>query len=383
MKCWFIGIACLILGNTAFAAHQDAPDAKAVLIKLSDKLHHLGKISYHYRRTLSYPSEKYQAETSANIFLDYTVTDTVLGFHYQVNNESIGNVYNGSEQFELDKKGKTIVIHRQPAFQAFRFFSFFSNSIATLQKVLPEIISDASIEKSITDTASYYQLTLTLDKRTLNYLGGISTLTREGKIFYKILIDKKTSLPRQILQTNSVNTDQAQTDFTDIAENGVVPTESSWYYSTYLPAYSIKENKTPIPIAINAMAPNWQLPRFGRPDSLSLQQLKGNIVLLEFWIKNCSHCIEAVPALNAIKAAYKNKPLKIIAINAYDKALDIAAFREVTHPDYEIAYNGAQTAAEYGIPGYPMVVLIDRQGKVIYSAPFDQAKITALLKEVL
>ncbi|WP_343307402.1 TlpA disulfide reductase family protein [Chitinophaga niabensis] len=362
----FMILICAVCG------FRTSSDLKAddVLKRMADKLNTIKTLRYQYNREISYPSENYKASTSASIFIDFSSKDTLLGFRYQINDAGYTNVFNGTEQFDLNERDKTIRLRQQPSANSFRSISYFYNSIPTLKRIIPAVLSDETITKELTEDDEYYTVLLSMNKRAFNYLEGFSAITAERVINYRIFIDKTTLLPRRIIQTNNVNDDLVQTDFSNIEIAAPYPPETSWYYSTYTKEYKPKEEKVLHPIAVNTMAPDFTLP--GLQDSVSLFKLRGQVVILEFWIRNCGYCISAVPALN-------NYP-NVFAINVHDTPADIALFAKNNKATYKMLYNGKKVAEQYGIDAYPMVVIVDKAGKVAYVGSVNKTAIDDILK---
>lgn len=362
----FMILICAVCG------FRTSSDLKAdyVLKRMADKLNTIKTLRYRYNREISYPSENYKASTSASIFIDFSSKDTLLGFRYQINDAGYTNIFNGTEQFDLNGRDKTIRLQQQPSASSFRSISYFYNSIITLKRIIPAVLSDETITKELTEDDEYYTVLVSLNKRAFNYLEGFSAITAERMINYRIFIDKKTLLPRRIIQTNNVNDDLVQTDFSDIEIAASYPPETSWYYSSYTKEYKPKEEKVLRPIAVNTMAPDFTLP--GLQDSVSLFKLRGKVVILEFWIRNCGYCISAVPALN-------NYP-NVFAINVHDTPADIALFAKNNKAAYKMLYNGKKVAEQYGIDAYPMVVIVDKAGKVAYVGSVNKIAIDDILK---
>lgn len=359
--------------TSALCSFKTSSDLKAdyVLKRMADKLDSIHTLRYNYNRQISYPSENYKANTSGNIFLDFSSRDTVLGFRYQIDDADYSNIFNGTEQFDLNRKNKTIHFQPKPSAKSFRSISYFYNSIITLKRIIPDVLADETINKQLTEEDDHYTVRLSLNKRMFNYLEGFSTLTTERVIYYMILINKTTLLPFRIIQTNNVNDDLIQTDFSNIEIDVAGPPEASWYYSSYTKEYQPrKEAKVVQRIAINTIAPGWTLP--GLQDSVSLHQLRGKVVLLEFWIRNCGYCISAVPTLNNYKNVY--------AINVHDTPEDIEFFAKKNKAGYKMLHRGEQVAALYGIDAYPMMVIVGKTGKVAYVGSVDKAAIDDVLK---
>jgi hypothetical protein len=88
---------------------------------------------------------------------------------------------------------------------------------------MTSVVADGSIHRALADTTiqnrSCYLVTLTMDKKVIERLGGFSPITLERKTIYKIIVDKKSCLPMQVIQSNNANNDLMRTVFTDLDEN--------------------------------------------------------------------------------------------------------------------------------------------------------------------
>lgn len=364
-------------------ANQSAED---LLQKLSEKINILNTVSYQYKRESVYSSENYYGKIEAAIYVDFTDKDTALGFKYQIDNEAALDIYNGSEQFTLNKKAKTIDTKVQPQKSAFKNYSFFYNSIITLRNFLPIIIANKDLYKTVADTMidnkSFFVTPIFFTKNNIDpYFGFIDTTTLKGIAFiYKIIIDKETFLPTQVILGNSKSADYTRTIFT--FTNAQMPTESSWYYTSYTDNYkpAISE-ESPKLLAVGETAPNFALPLYNSSKSVQLSHLKDKVVLLDFWIKNCSPCIESVPHINALKEKYKGKNVEIVSINPYDTKQEVEWFCNKHKTTYPVVLNGKDVAEKYGVSAFPAFFIVDKNGKILYSqSGFNEQKIEAILQ---
>lgn len=348
-----------------------AQDIEEVLKNTAASLNKVRTIRYDYRRELSYSSENYHHVGGITIYLDFTDN----GFKYQMDNEQLTSVYNGAEQFVIYKGDKMMDIRSNPAHGA---NSFLYNSIITWKKALPVILKDSAIGKTVTDTVinnkPYYLISLSLYKQTLDGLGHFIELTKDRHIIYKLLVNKDTYLPETVIQSNDVDSDYTRVDFTNIQLSPVQPMERSWYYSTYAGEYKERVKKEIKVPPIGTPAPEWKLPLHASADSLQLRSFRGKPVLLEFWIKNCGYCIEAVPALNKLA-----KRCTVLGINVNDSKEDIDFFIKKNKPEYKILDDGHTISEQYGVAYYPAVILIDKNGRVRYAGSFDITAIEKLL----
>src|SRR6185503_1959515 len=84
--------------------------------------------------------------------------------------------------------------------------------------------------------------------------------------------------------------------------------------------------KSAEPLPKDTLAPSWQLLSLA-DEKISLTELKGKLVLIDFFYKSCYPCMQALPASQTLNEKYKDKGLRIIGIDPYDKKEDdIAAF---------------------------------------------------------
>jgi thiol-disulfide isomerase/thioredoxin len=97
-------------------------------------------------------------------------------------------------------------------------------------------------------------------------------------------------------------------------------------------------------------------------ESLNLDELKGSIVVLNFWFIGCKPCQIEIPELNELVEKYKGQNVKFIAFALDDQA---ALERFLTRKEftYEIVASARNVAATYKVEGYPTHVLIDDEGK--------------------
>lgn len=218
----------------------------------------------------------------------------------------------------------------------------------------------------------------------LSSLGKFESTTIKRDFYYKIFIDKTTFLPRKIIQTNNAEpNDFILTEYKNISYNIPKPTELSWYYSSYLNDFKILNNKETLTIKANSIAPNFNLKYADKKDSLKLSSFKGNVVLLEFWIKNCGFCISAVPKLNFLNSKFAKRKFSIIGVNFEDNSKDIESFYKRNLPVFKTILGDLRIKESFGIGAFPTVVLIDKKGVVLYSGNLDIEKLQTLIENNL
>jgi thiol-disulfide isomerase/thioredoxin len=105
------------------------------------------------------------------------------------------------------------------------------------------------------------------------------------------------------------------------------------------------------PVSINdrpttnlPMAPTKPLAEMSWTDSndrvQKISDLKGKVVILDFWATYCAPCREAIPHLNSLVAKYGQEKLLIVGLNVggQEDRLKIPQFLSSTKIDYPIAF---------------------------------------------
>jgi len=101
-------------------------------------------------------------------------------------------------------------------------------------------------------------------------------------------------------------------------------------------------------------------------EKITLDSFKGKYVLLDFWFTGCTYCDRLVPHLKEIYKDLHPKGFEIIDISVDKKEEDwrmTAAKKD--SPWIHLHDPLKEVASTYGMPGYPILILIDREGKVL------------------
>lgn len=380
----------ILLCTALLASAESVTTAENVISKTSERLNNLKSISYNSYREINNFKDNYFAKNSGSSYFEYDAALDGKVAKFQLRNEKSLQIYNGTEYFFLDSVDKTVELEKRTAKQL-GSISLLYNSITTIRIVLPLLLKDQSIPKSLKDTVigskSYHLVQFALNKKSMEFPSGFTSFDSEVIKYYKLIIDKDTALPYMIFDGNSISKDQyyTKTIFTNINITPSPPAESTWYYSSYA-GYEPKKKVVQKPmIAVGSFLQNWSLPKYDqkKSDILKSTDLNGKIVLMEFWIKNCGYCMLAFPEIKELQAKYGPK-IEIVSINAYDKKAEIDFFYNREKPKYQMLYNGEKFANDLGIYAYPASIILDKGGKVIYtSRGFDKEKIEQFIKEYL
>jgi thiol-disulfide isomerase/thioredoxin len=138
-------------------------------------------------------------------------------------------------------------------------------------------------------------------------------------------------------------------------------------------------------------------------DPLTLEALKGNVVIIDFWAPWCPPCRKVIPTLvkdfNELKAkglvvigftklygSYRDDTQNKGKVGADEERALIKGFVERNGLTYPIAIAaGGEVFDRYGVSGIPTMVFIDKAGNVydVKVGSGDEAAITAKIKQLL
>jgi peroxiredoxin len=121
-----------------------------------------------------------------------------------------------------------------------------------------------------------------------------------------------------------------------------------------------------------------------------LQELRGQVVLVNFWATWCGPCRDEMPKLNQLYRQYSKLGFTVLGVNIDDNpatGADMARSLGVTFP--VLFDRGKLTSKLYEVDAMPTTVIVDRDGKIRYrhrgyKTGYEstyQTEIRALLKE--
>ncbi len=110
-------------------------------------------------------------------------------------------------------------------------------------------------------------------------------------------------------------------------------------------------------------APDFKLP--SRQGEVSLSNLKGKLVYVDFWASWCRPCKSSFPWMIAMKEKFKNEAFEIVAINLDKNRQQANQFIETQDINFIIAFDpDAHIAEHFGVEGMPSSYLIDPDGRL-------------------
>ncbi|MDB5321316.1 MAG: thiol-disulfide isomerase-like thioredoxin [Phycisphaerales bacterium] len=218
------------------------------------------------------------------------------------------------------------------------------------------------------------------------------------KMDYRVLLDPETHLVRQVV------TDLKRS----IQASGRDDVERAWVtvdYTTVKPAASVAEgalawsapqgakDAATAPDAdehdasalVGKDAPDFKLN--GMDDKpVTMAELKGSVVVLDFWATWCGPCKASLPGLNKIYVDLKEKGLKVYAVDLEEPKETIQPVAAKLIPDLTVLLDeNSAVSKKYGVSGIPQTVVIGKDGRIkkVFIGSGNEAKIRAAVEGAL
>jgi peroxiredoxin len=113
-----------------------------------------------------------------------------------------------------------------------------------------------------------------------------------------------------------------------------------------------------------AAAPPFELALFNG-ETLTLADLEGKVVVLNFWASWCPPCRFEMPDFETAWNEFRDRDVVFVGVAVSDFEEDARSFARETGITYPIGFDGeGETAVAYGIKTLPTTVFIDREGRV-------------------
>ena len=99
-----------------------------------------------------------------------------------------------------------------------------------------------------------------------------------------------------------------------------------------------------------------------------IEDLKGKVLILNYWFINCPPCRQEIPELNVLVEKYKDKSDVIFIAVGLDPWFELKEFLKTNPFNYHFVTDGRFLTDSFGISGYPTNVVINKNGKVIFQS---------------
>lgn len=121
-------------------------------------------------------------------------------------------------------------------------------------------------------------------------------------------------------------------------------------------------------ISVGDKAPDFTLEDTGG-NAVSLKDTvaASNSTLVVFWATWCPYCVKEIPELKKLDKEYKDKGLKILAVDIGESKAKVDSYAKGQGIEYTVLLDqNNKVANQYGIMGIPANILIGKDGTIKY-----------------
>lgn len=135
-------------------------------------------------------------------------------------------------------------------------------------------------------------------------------------------------------------------------------------------------------------APNFTLTLFDQfeQDQLTLSNLRGQVVVVNFWASWCVECYKEAALLEQAWQDHKDRGVVFVGVDYLDTDKEALAYMErygITYPNGPDW--GSKISKDYAITGVPETFFIDRDGNIIHVqiGPIEKEQLYSLLTQLI
>jgi peroxiredoxin len=169
---------------------------------------------------------------------------------------------------------------------------------------------------------------------------------------------------------------------------GVLALGVIWTIAWRAPVAAISGSGPPPSPREGFSAPDFTLELLGGGQT-TLSNLRGQVVLVNFWATWCPPCRAEMPAIEKVYRSFKPLGLEVLAVNLTDQDSEaaVAAFIQELGLTFPIPLDrDGSVSARYILRGLPSSFFVDRQGvirSVVVGGPMSEALIQSKVEELL
>jgi len=368
-------LALLVLFFTACTDKE--PDTKELLTKINDAVKAMKDGQYVFRdqyKKVAVGEDSTESVSEYQCFFKQVPSDSLVGYYLNSKrNDGYQRVYNGSALMTvipfngslevMDAKTHPRNVQEVKGdYQTFPFFKYLNHHIQYYNK--DTLRQKLIITKEIFHGMECYKL-------ELYYKPGKTKNRTESFVF--VSIESLLPIGEMVRFTKFIGDAKEVQTFDHWMDSlkTTTPERDKFEKATltgFNKEFEFNPNqvKSTSLLPVGVMAPDWKLPQLSGTE-LRLKDLKGKIVVMDFWYKACAPCQKQMIDLQSLHEKFDKNKVVFVGVNTKDdpEKDKLELFLQKRKITINTVYKGKSIEPLYNVYSSPALFVIDQQGKII------------------
>jgi len=120
-------------------------------------------------------------------------------------------------------------------------------------------------------------------------------------------------------------------------------------------------------VKVKQIAPDFTLAS-NKGANIRLKDLRGKVVMINFWATWCAPCRKELPLLNTLYNKYKSKGFVLLGVNIDEKSSLAKKMIKELKINFPVLYDNTQSTSEsYDLQAMPSTFIVDKNGVIRFS----------------